>query len=656
MRAVEAASTEEMSVALITGYESDISGYRDALRAESLEDPKFLSVCDAAASKLSQLRSANEQQRKIRLSIAGAVGVLLLIAAGLWFNSFLSSRQLISAIEGQQWDEALAIENRNVPALVGRANQRLNAGTPDIAGAFADIGLAEQVDSTDSGIKPAKALAHVKRATAQATDGKIADAEKDLKEAETLGASDSQLTPARQLLAAAYLKQAEDGVASGDVVGIRAACDAAERYQAADSGVSRLRAAAFKAEGEQKVKSGDLAGALAAFDEAAKLDGIFRLGLKTERAVLHVKLGEQSVAKQDYQTADTWLNKAVTLDKSAPGVVDLAVSIAEPAVTTFETAPSKSNQLAAIAAYQSVGNVDASRAMSIKQRIISTFEQIIVNFEKDLTAASRAAAMAALRDLESFDAQLAQLPELRRKTGMALVSRSASLTEIDVKLSEGDWGAARSLGIDPKDVPKETLSKLPASVLSQLPASVLSQLPASVLTQLPPRKNTLGMEFKILPGGTFTMGDGNKAHQVTLTQAFELGVYEVTQEQYEAVMGTNPSSFKGPQNPVEKVSWDDAVEFCRKLSAMPAEKKEGYVYRLPTEAEWEYACRAGRRQGTALATVTQNWASTRGSMTTLATRPILSAKRSRIRGGFTTCTVTCGSGARTGMETTRVVR
>ncbi|MDG2390934.1 MAG: formylglycine-generating enzyme family protein, partial [Planctomycetaceae bacterium] len=87
--------------------------------------------------------------------------------------------------------------------------------------------------------------------------------------------------------------------------------------------------------------------------------------------------------------------------------------------------------------------------------------------------------------------------------------------------------------------------------------------------------------------------DKETPHQVTLTKAFELGVYEVTQEQYEAVMGENPSRFKGAQNPVEKVSWDDAVEFCRKLSALPAETSPGYVYRLPTEAEWEYACRAG---------------------------------------------------------------
>jgi len=67
-----------------------------------------------------------------------------------------------------------------------------------------------------------------------------------------------------------------------------------------------------------------------------------------------------------------------------------------------------------------------------------------------------------------------------------------------------------------------------------------------------------------------------------------VGVYEVTQEQYQRVMGSNPSNFKGANLPVEEVSWNDAQEFCRKLS-----QQEGKAYRLPTEAEWEYACRAG---------------------------------------------------------------
>ncbi len=75
--------------------------------------------------------------------------------------------------------------------------------------------------------------------------------------------------------------------------------------------------------------------------------------------------------------------------------------------------------------------------------------------------------------------------------------------------------------------------------------------------------------------------------------AFSIGVYEVTQEQYAAVMGSNPSRFRGANNPVEQVDWYDAVAYCAKLSSLPAEVAAGRVYRLPTEAEWDYAGRAG---------------------------------------------------------------
>ena len=113
-------------------------------------------------------------------------------------------------------------------------------------------------------------------------------------------------------------------------------------------------------------------------------------------------------------------------------------------------------------------------------------------------------------------------------------------------------------------------------------------------------EKSIGMKLLLIPAGEFQMGspesdadayeDEKPQHLVRITQPFYLGVTEVTQEQYERVMGTNPSNFKGSQLPVEMVSWEEAVEFCRKLSA-----KEGRPYRLPTEAEWEYACRAGSR-------------------------------------------------------------
>jgi len=78
------------------------------------------------------------------------------------------------------------------------------------------------------------------------------------------------------------------------------------------------------------------------------------------------------------------------------------------------------------------------------------------------------------------------------------------------------------------------------------------------------------------------------AHEVTLTKPFHMGKYPVTQEQYVQVMGTNPSQFKGLNLPVEMVSWDEATEFCKKVS-----EKTGQIVQLPTEAQWEFACRAG---------------------------------------------------------------
>ena len=105
--------------------------------------------------------------------------------------------------------------------------------------------------------------------------------------------------------------------------------------------------------------------------------------------------------------------------------------------------------------------------------------------------------------------------------------------------------------------------------------------------------------------GTFMMGspEGEKGrendetrHQVTLTKGFYLGKYEVTQAQWKKVMELNPSHFKGATLPVEKVSWEDAMQFCEKLTQMEKAKgrlPEGWIYTLPTEAQWEYACRAG---------------------------------------------------------------
>jgi uncharacterized protein (TIGR02996 family) len=139
-------------------------------------------------------------------------------------------------------------------------------------------------------------------------------------------------------------------------------------------------------------------------------------------------------------------------------------------------------------------------------------------------------------------------------------------------------------------------------------------LASGVKPCVPELTNSIGMRFVLIPPGSFLMGsppseqdrsdDEGPQHGVELTRPFYLGVFPVTQKQYLQVKGNNPSWFSAKGDgkntvrgldtddfPVEQVSWKDAQTFLKKLSRLPAEVKAGRKYRLPTEAEWEYACR-----------------------------------------------------------------
>ena len=105
--------------------------------------------------------------------------------------------------------------------------------------------------------------------------------------------------------------------------------------------------------------------------------------------------------------------------------------------------------------------------------------------------------------------------------------------------------------------------------------------------------NSLGIKMNLIPAGKFTMGEGATAHEVTLTQPFYLGATEVTNAQGILLMGFTPSKWRAADHPVGNLKWHEALKFCEILSSRPAEKAAGRVYRLPTEAEWEFACRAG---------------------------------------------------------------
>ena len=149
-------------------------------------------------------------------------------------------------------------------------------------------------------------------------------------------------------------------------------------------------------------------------------------------------------------------------------------------------------------------------------------------------------------------------------------------------------------------------------------------------------KNALGMEFVKIAPGEFMMGcsagdsdcdaDEKPEHRVQITKAFEIGKYEVTQFQWQALMGSNPSTIKGDDHPVETVSKQDADDFLAKLTA----RNDGYRYRLPTEAEWstrpglEHRCR-------------QPWMKSPGTQPTRTIPRMRWARRNRTHGVCMTC-------------------
>ncbi|MCE9560785.1 MAG: SUMF1/EgtB/PvdO family nonheme iron enzyme [Planctomycetes bacterium] len=130
-----------------------------------------------------------------------------------------------------------------------------------------------------------------------------------------------------------------------------------------------------------------------------------------------------------------------------------------------------------------------------------------------------------------------------------------------------------------------------ARVVELIGAGVKPCVPQRVV-QLP---GGVPMAFSFIPPGSFLMGgtvndNERPVHKVTLTKGFFIGVHAVTQAQWDAVMGINTSSFKGPNRPVEEISWNDCQEFCKKMTT---DLKRRVTVRLPTEAEWERACRSG---------------------------------------------------------------
>ncbi len=199
-----------------------------------------------------------------------------------------------------------------------------------------------------------------------------------------------------------------------------------------------------------------------------------------------------------------------------------------------------------------------------------------------------------MRQILNAVAAMNETPDKYKKKATDKILKDVRQRGVDFSLTKENEALLRTEGATDEIIEAIRQKMLPVSTTTPNPNNSIDQTPLS--SDSPKTfQNSFGMEFVFIPNGSFEMGsidghpDEKPVHRVTISNSFYMGKYEVTQEEYMKATGTKPSDSKHcPRCPVEMVSWEDAQELIKKLNSL----NEG-TYRLPTEAEWEYAARAG---------------------------------------------------------------
>jgi formylglycine-generating enzyme required for sulfatase activity len=563
LAALRGPALRALSAAAAGGYVEALSAsdrYCRALTAANITDPE-------CASLVAKAEAAQEQEDRTRrilyITAATAAGIVVLITlagAGWWIRSAWRTSKVAAAIAQNRWEDALRIEPDNPAALVGRAAARLAASPADIEGAFADLDRAERQPGAAEKVKPVRAEALASRAIQHVSAKRLDQAATDWRAATAAGADAQLLSRVQATIAGGWLAYGEQAVAKNDAAALRVAANAALVAGAEPAAVLGM----WRPYASGKIQTLDTAGLKWACTEAKKV------GLTNqEEAGWWIQFGEAAASSPHGNVM-----KVTEAVEAA-----LATGLEESAVASLRARGFSLDALS----MQSKGDTREAVAAILQASHLDS---------EYVTQALKQPTYAAIRE--------GLIAEYRSRFDEAVVTSdwTAAMKTVEVAAAI-DSAASTWLAVASARMPPEKLAALPARELAALPPVVLMTLPPEKIIDLPPIRNSIGIELKLLPAGRSLMGGNGSVtepprRQVTLTRPFFIGTCETTNAQWQRVMGDLPSKWRDGERPVESVSWEDAVTFCDRLSAIPDEKAAGRVYRLPTAAEWEYACRAGK--------------------------------------------------------------
>ncbi|MEI6506232.1 MAG: formylglycine-generating enzyme family protein [Planctomycetota bacterium] len=527
--------------------------YRKALTEYGIEDPEVTTLWTKA-----ETAHADEARFRRLLTLSGLASAAIAAAiavvfVGLWIRSSARNASLAEAIARRRWEDALAIAPLNPQALVGRARQKLQTTPPEIEGAFADLEKAERQPGATVLVTPVRGEAHAVRAAAEASAERLDRAAQDLQAAIRAGVDQAILAPAKDAIAKAWLARAEKAAAKQDGSAIKTAVDAA-MAAGADRTVLLGLWQGYVQSCIAKLDGKSLELACAACKNA---------GLSVDEAEWWIRFGT-TAARPPYESAAEVTRAVDAASAAGASAVAIAPLRAKRLLLDAVAAQRKGDHKAAIS-----GLVEAALLnTSIVQETLADPEN----------ASLRTAVVADYR--EKFD------EAVRRQAWERAIQIGDAAQTLDK--SAGGWVAA-------------AVESLPPATIESLPPAAMTLLPTAAIAALPPLRNSIGMKLKMLPVDRFKMSHNGvrgtrleqTPHEAAVDTPVFIGVYEVTNAQWKRVVGSVPSSHSDDDRPVEMVTWDAAVAFCKILSLVPEEQKAGRFYRLPTEVEWEYACRAG---------------------------------------------------------------